>query len=200
MSKLLETTRVPGFMSRMVGRSFTLRPGSRNIVTTVALEKSLAKMSAFTNVALPVTPAAAAFRFDSSTMSGLNSMPSAVAPSLAAVMTVRPSPEPRSTTKSCGVTLAIASILSTSVCGVGTQITSLPAWPTCGWNSPAGCANAPPNVALSANANTAKKRGMHLDDGISISDSCSRHRRAPPLHDKGVAALWHQAREGSRRH
>ena len=78
------------------------------------------------NSALSLTPALAAFCFDSSTMSGLYSMPIARAPRLAAVMTVRPSPEPRSITKSCGVTFAMSSILSTSACGVGTQTTSLP--------------------------------------------------------------------------
>ncbi|KAG1064354.1 hypothetical protein G6F61_014634 [Rhizopus arrhizus] len=59
-------------------------------------------------------------------------MPWAVRPRCAAVITVRPSPEPRSISRSCGVTLAMSSILSTSVCGVGTQITSLPSWPTSG--------------------------------------------------------------------
>ena len=62
-----------------------------------------------------------------------------VAPRLAAVMTVRPSPEPRSITKSCGVTFAMSSILSTSACGVGTQTTSLPSWPTCGSIGLLGC-------------------------------------------------------------
>ncbi len=65
-------------------------------------------------------------------MSGLYSMPRARTPRLAAVMTVRPSPEPRSMTKSAGVTLAMSSILSTRTCGVGTQTTSLPAWPDSG--------------------------------------------------------------------
>ena len=64
---------------------------------TVALLKSLWKMSPCTKLALPVTPASAALRRDSATMSGLYSMPIAVTPRLAAVMTVRPSPEPRST-------------------------------------------------------------------------------------------------------
>ena len=41
---------------------------------------------------------------DSATMSGLNSTPTARAPRLAAAMMLRPSPEPRSITKSCGVT------------------------------------------------------------------------------------------------
>ena len=60
-------------------------------------------------------------------MSGLYSMPIARAPRLAAVITVRPSPEPRSITKSVLVTLAISSIWSTTACGVGTHTTSLPA-------------------------------------------------------------------------
>ena len=47
-------------------------------------------------------------------MSGLYSTPSARAPRLAAVITVRPSPEPRSMTKSFDVTLAMSSILSTT--------------------------------------------------------------------------------------
>ena len=65
-------------------------------------------------------------------MSGLYSMPIARAPRLAAVITVRPSPEPRSMTKSLAVTCVMSSILSTTDCGVGTHTTSLPAWPTCG--------------------------------------------------------------------
>ena len=52
------------------------------------------------------------------------------APRFAAAMTLRPSPDPRSTTKSCGVTFATSSIFSTVVSGLGTQTTSLPAWPT----------------------------------------------------------------------
>ena len=67
--------RVPGFRSRIFGRSFMLMSGSRNIVMTVAFEKSVSKRSAFMNVALSVTPSLAAFFFDSSTMSGLYSMP-----------------------------------------------------------------------------------------------------------------------------
>ena len=68
-------------------------------------------------------------------------MPSALAPRFAAVITVRPSPEPRSMTKSFGVTLAVSSILSTSAWLVGTQTTSLPGCPTLGSNgSAARCA------------------------------------------------------------
>ncbi|MNC92218.1 hypothetical protein D3C83_86040 [compost metagenome] len=52
-----------------------LMSGSRNIVMTVACEKSLSKRSAFANVAFAVTPSFAAARLDSSTMSGLYSMP-----------------------------------------------------------------------------------------------------------------------------
>src|SRR5262245_59988949 len=123
-------------MFRIVGRSFMLIDGSRNIVMTCAFEKSVANRSAWTKVALSDTPAVAAFFLARFTMSGLYSTPCARAPRLAAVITVRPSPDPRSMTKSCGVTLALSSILSTSACGVGTQTTSLPAWPTFGSN---GC-------------------------------------------------------------
>ena len=65
---------------------------------TVAWERSLLKMSASTKPALSLTPALAALRLDSATMSGLYSTPSARAPRFAAVITVRPSPEPRSIT------------------------------------------------------------------------------------------------------
>ena len=101
---------------------------------TSAFDRSVSKRSAFTNVARSVTAAAFALRFDSSTMSGLYSMPIARAPRFAAVITVRPSPDPRSITKSAFVTFAMSSILSTTACGVGTHTTSLPAWPTCGSN------------------------------------------------------------------
>jgi len=55
-----DTMRVPGFMSRIFGRSLRLMFGSRNIVMTVAFEKSLSNRSAFSKVAFPLTPAAAA--------------------------------------------------------------------------------------------------------------------------------------------
>jgi hypothetical protein len=57
-------------------------------------------------------------------------MPSARAPRMAAAITMRPSPEPRSITKSSRVTFAMSSIVSTSTDGVGTHTTSLPGWPT----------------------------------------------------------------------
>ena len=46
--------RVPGFRSRIFGRSFRLIDGSRNIVMTSAFERSVSKRSAFTNVARSV--------------------------------------------------------------------------------------------------------------------------------------------------
>jgi hypothetical protein len=98
MVKLFDTTRVPGFRSRILGRSFKLMSGRRNMVITCACEKSLWKRSAFANVALPLTPSFSALRLESSTISGLYSMPCARAPRFAAVITVRPSPEPRSIT------------------------------------------------------------------------------------------------------
>ena len=116
---VFDTMRVPGFRSRIFGRSFRLIDGSRNIVITFAFDRSVSNRSAFTNVARSVTPASFALRFDSSTMSGLYSMPIARAPRLAAVITVRPSPDPRSITKSVFVTFAMSSILSTTACGVG---------------------------------------------------------------------------------
>src|SRR5688572_26786824 len=108
-------------------------------------------------------------------MSGLYSMPIARAPRFAAVITVRPSPEPRSITKSCGVTLAMSSILSTSVCGVGTQTTSLPAWPTCGSNGfCAACAQAlaAPRVTTSAGIMKRTVRRTKFIDDVS--------RKQPP--------------------
>ena len=96
---------------------------------TVALVKSLANRSAAANVARSATPASAARVFDNATMSGLYSMPSAVAPRLAAAITVRPSPDPRSITVSSAFTCAMSSIVSTSFSLVGTQTTSLPCWP-----------------------------------------------------------------------
>ena len=152
MSKEFETTRVPGRMSRILGRSLRLMLGSRNIVTTVALEKSVANRSACMNDASSVTPASFAFRRDSSTMSGLYSTPIARVPRFAAVMTVRPSPEPRSIRRSAGVTCARSSMRSTSACAVGTQITSLPDWPTRGSNGAFGSANASPAATIATAA------------------------------------------------
>jgi type VI protein secretion system component VasK len=53
-------------------------PSRTNSANTVALEMSASNMSPCTNAALSPTPSAAALRFESSTMSGLYSMPSAI--------------------------------------------------------------------------------------------------------------------------
>src|SRR4026207_481548 len=103
------------------------------------------------NDALPVTPCFCALARDRVTMSGLYSTPMAVAPRFAAMMTVRPSPEPRSMTRSCGVTFAISSIFWTSCSGDGTHTTSLPACPTVGSNGLVG-------VCVCADSATAKAR------------------------------------------
>src|SRR5262245_5445616 len=75
MSKEFDTMRVPGLRSRIFGRSFVLILGSRNMVMTCAWEKSVSNRSALTKLALSLTPSLAALRFDSSTISGLYSMP-----------------------------------------------------------------------------------------------------------------------------
>jgi hypothetical protein len=103
---VLATMRVPGGNARNFGTSFSMLVGRRNSARTVAFEMSAAYMSPWANIALSPTPCAAACRFEYSTSSGLNSTPSPRAPRLAAAMMVRPSPDPRSITKSCGVTLA----------------------------------------------------------------------------------------------
>ena len=72
---------------------------------TDAFEMSASYMSPRSNRARSPTPAAVALRRDSSTMSGLYSTPSARAPRLAAPITLRPSPDPRSITKSSGAHL-----------------------------------------------------------------------------------------------
>jgi len=99
MSKACDTTRVPGLRFRILGFNLALMLGRRYMVMTVALEKSVSNRSAFMKVALADTPSRCALRWLSVTMSGLYSMPMAVAPNfLAAAITVRPSPEPRSKT------------------------------------------------------------------------------------------------------
>jgi hypothetical protein len=52
--------RVPGRMSSSFGLSFMLIEGSRNIVTTLAFEKSYSKISPLTIVAFALTPASLA--------------------------------------------------------------------------------------------------------------------------------------------
>ncbi len=129
MSNVFDTSRVPGGSCRSAGRSFRFSDGSRNIVITVACERSLSKMSPLTNEARDATPAASAAALETSTRPGSNSMPSARAPLPAAAMTVRPSPDPRSMTKSLAVTWARSSMASTTASADGIQTTSLPGWP-----------------------------------------------------------------------
>src|SRR5437879_2715188 len=83
---VFETMRVPAFKSRILGRSFRLMSGNRNIVMTLAWEKSLSNRSAFAKLARLAMFSLAALRLDSSTISGLNSIPSARAPRFAAVI------------------------------------------------------------------------------------------------------------------
>ena len=96
MSNVFDTIRVPGFSSSRDGRSLRLMFGSRNSVITVAFDRSASYRSPWVNVALSDTPASFAFRWDRATMSGLNSTPCARAPFFAALITVMPSPDPRS--------------------------------------------------------------------------------------------------------
>src|SRR6185369_3088221 len=124
--------RVPAGSWRNFGASFSRLTGRRKSASAVACERSASYMSPCTNFALSATPASSAFLRASATMSASYSTPRARAPRFAAAITRRPSPEPRSTTKSRGVTAARSSIFSTSARGVGTQTTSLPAWPSYG--------------------------------------------------------------------
>ena len=95
---VFETIRLPGFSARNLTRSFIMFCGSRNSAMTEASEMSAAYMSPWTNWAFPrhADAGSSARRLESATMSGLYSTPSARAPRLAAAMTLRPSPEPRS--------------------------------------------------------------------------------------------------------
>ena len=104
MRNVLDTMRDPGASAKNFDRSCSMLLGSRKRAITVAFEMSATNMSPWTNLALSATPAVLASRSDSATMSGLNSTPSALAPRLAAAMTLRPSPDPRSITKSLGPT------------------------------------------------------------------------------------------------
>src|SRR5207237_6010175 len=62
--KVFDTIRVPGFRSRILGRSFRLMSGSRHIVITVACEKSVSKRSALTKAARFPMFSLAAFRLE----------------------------------------------------------------------------------------------------------------------------------------
>ena len=124
-------------------------------------------------------------------MSGLYSMPTDRAPRLAAVITVRPSPEPRSMWKSCGVSLARSSIFSTSGWGVGTQTTSLPAWPTVGSKGLAGvCVCARAGTARLTRATTARAR--RVSEATVMSKLYVGHRPGlyPPLPAHDAAPIF----------
>ena len=56
MVNVFDTMRVPGFKSRIFGRSLRLICGRRNIVITEALEKSLSNRSSLAKVARSLTP------------------------------------------------------------------------------------------------------------------------------------------------
>jgi hypothetical protein len=90
-------------------------------------------------------------------MSGLNSTPCAVAPFLAAVITVTPLPDPRSMSRSVGVSFARPSIVSTVAWGVGTQMTSLPGWPLTGSNGFCVSGTAWADALALASANSATR-------------------------------------------
>ena len=138
MPNVLATMREPGARLKNFGASRFMFTGSRKSAITVALEMSYWYMSASTNCALSPTPASRASLRESATMSGLYSTPSACAPSFAAAITLRPSPDPRSITKSFDVTWPSSIILLTMSGGDGTHTTSLPGWPGLGSNGAAG--------------------------------------------------------------
>ena len=116
-------------------------------------------------------------------MSGLYSTPSALAPRLAAPMTLRPSPDPRSMTKSCGVTFARSSMRSTVTSGVGTHTTSLPACPTSGLN-----------VLSCAEAGTAAARSRSMTHGAFERWRCLRcaaTRCQDCIRESQVPTVWY---------
>src|SRR5262245_61079853 len=88
---------------------------------TVASLRSVLNRSCSRNLTRFSTPARRAFSAAWRFRRQSSSTPKPRAPNFfAAVTTMRPSPEPRSTTTSCGPTLAIRSISSTVTCGVAT--------------------------------------------------------------------------------
>jgi hypothetical protein len=95
--------------------------GSRYIVSTVALEMSVLNRSCTVKRARSAMPSAFAASFASRTSFGSMSTPKPLAPNtLAAVSTMRPSPDPRSMTKSFGPTSARLSMSETTLVGDGT--------------------------------------------------------------------------------
>ena len=102
-------------------------------MTTLAREKSSLKMSPSTTRTRSATRARAALRRASAAIFASYSMPIARAPkSRAAAIAMRPSPAPRSATRSPGPVFAAASIAATMESGVPSHITSLPIWPGVG--------------------------------------------------------------------
>jgi len=103
------------------------------VLTTLAREKSSLKMSPSTMRTRSNTPSRIALRAASAAIFGSYSMPIARAPkSRAAAIAMRPSPAPRSATRSFGPVFAARSIAATIASGVPSHITSLPTWPGCG--------------------------------------------------------------------
>ena len=116
------TMRVPGCRSASsFGRSIRISSGNRYMLTTVALRRSASNTFCREKLTRSPTPERFASELASSTSSGLMSTPNPRAPCRrAAVVTMRPSPEPRSTTTSDLPTPAIFAIASATLCGLGT--------------------------------------------------------------------------------
>ena len=92
----------------------------RYSITTVAAEILAANMSASTKVTLSATPPSRASSLESATSLGSISIPTPRAPYFcAAMMTIRPSPDPRSYTMSSAPTPASMSMASAIGCRVG---------------------------------------------------------------------------------
>jgi hypothetical protein len=164
IAKRFVTTRVPGFNRDKAGSSARRFSGSRNNVSTVAWVRSAAYRSVSTNAARSSTPARSALCRHTATICASYSMPSARAPRWAAAITMRPSPHPASTTKSCDVTRARSSIASTSAGGVGTQGASLPRCPSVGSNARVGLLRARVAPAMADTAQSARKVWMRFSE------------------------------------
>ena len=94
-------------------------------MTTVASLMFASNKSCCTNLTRSPTPAFLRLSFASRMRTQSISMPTPRAPySFAAVIGIRPSPDPRSYTTSAGVTFARFSIATTTLWGVGTNFTS----------------------------------------------------------------------------
>ena len=170
-----ETTRVPGFSSSSRrGRRRMFTSGSRYMVTTVASPILVSNRFSCRNVTLSSTPAFLAFSLASRTRCGSISTPSARAPFSPAAMAMRPSPEPRSITKSPGLTSTICSMRSTTSGGVGTKGTS---------SDGPSCAIAPAEKAASAPASSARAAVRALWTG-----RMHRHWLSPGDLDEGTVA------------